>query len=163
MTAAELLDLASAGTHHHLEAGTVILRQGEPHSGLYVLAEGVLDVRRQGRSIQRHTEAGSIVGEISLLLDTAVTADVVATEPTVVYRLDDADRLFAELPAFGRHLAVTLARRLDRIVGYLDDLHRQFDDREGTLGLVPTVLEDILRAERPDPDPGSERETESPY
>ena len=42
-------------------------------------------------------------------------------------------------------------------------LQRQFADERGTLGLVPQVLDDLLRDSGDDIDAGSDREADSPY
>jgi hypothetical protein len=46
---------------------------------------------------------------------------------------------------------------------YLSDLQRQFADSGDVLGLVPTVLQELLGGARPVPDPGSDREPDAPY
>ena len=70
---------------------------------------------------------------------------------------------FERYPGFGRYLATLLARRLWQVTTYLGDLQAQFADRPDILGLVPTVLEDLLGNDRPEPDLGSDREHDSPY
>jgi CRP-like cAMP-binding protein len=108
-------------------------------------------------------EPGSLVGEIGLLLGTPANADVVAAGDTVVHRIDDAADLFIAHPEFGRHLAVVLARRLRQVTTFLGDIEQQFAGRSGMLGLVPTVLTELLSGSVGDVDPGSERELDSPY
>jgi CRP/FNR family transcriptional regulator, cyclic AMP receptor protein len=159
----QLLQLVDGAAEQHLEPGAVIIRLGQGDAGLFVLVEGTLEVRRDRTVLARMSEPGSVVGELSMLLGTSASADVVATEPTTVRRVDNAEQLFRDVPEFGRHLAVMLARRLHRVTTYLGDLNEQFADRPGTLGLVPTVLQELLSAEQADADPGSEREPDSPY
>lgn len=163
MNNADLLAIATAYPEVRLASGEVLIHEGQPAAALYVLVGGALDVVRNGSAISRLTEPGTVVGEMGLLLESTATADVIAAAPSTVYRIDDAERLFDEQPGFARHLAVVLAKRLTRVTSYLSDLHRQFDDRSGTLGLIPTVLEDLLGTQRPDVDSGSEREPDSPY
>ncbi len=163
MNNADLLAIATAYPEVRLASGEVLIHEGQPAAALYVLVDGALDVVRNGSAISRLTEPGTVVGEMGLLLESTATADVIAAAPSTVYRIDDAERLFDEQPGFARHLAVVLAKRLTRVTSYLSDLHRQFDDRSGTLGLIPTVLEDLLGTQRPDVDSGSEREPDSPY
>lgn len=159
----DLLELVSTLPRLALETGETLIREGQTDAAVFVLASGALDVERAGRRVARLTDPGAIVGELSLLLSSPATADVIAAEPSIVHRVDDANGLFDTYPGFGRHLAETLARRLHRVTSYLADLHRQFDDRSGTLGLVPTVLEDLLGTERPPVDSGSDREQDNPY
>lgn len=155
--------MTTGAPERRLSAGEYLIRFGEHEPALYLLCSGVLEVRRDDHPLATFREPGSVVGELSLLLGTPASADVVATEPTVVRRVDDAGRLFHEVPAFGQHLAVTLARRLHRLTGLLGDLHDQFAHRPGTLGLVPNVVAELMSDDRPPADPGSDREPDVPY
>jgi CRP/FNR family transcriptional regulator, cyclic AMP receptor protein len=146
-----------------LADGDVIVREGERTGSLIVLVEGRLEVRRRDITVVRIDEPGAIVGELGLLLDMVASADVVADGPCVVRRMDDAEATFAANPAFARHLATMLAQRLWQISTYLTDLQHQYADRDDTLGLVPSVLSDLLGGGRAAVDPGSDRERESPY
>jgi CRP/FNR family cyclic AMP-dependent transcriptional regulator len=159
----DVLRLAAAAPERQVDAGEPIISFGEADPALFVLVSGALEVLREGTAIARLTEPGSIVGELSLLLGTPASADVVAVEPTVVRRLDDAERLFQDVPEFGRHLAVILASRLHRVTTFLGDIQEQFAHRPGTLGLVPAVLSGLLSQGHGDVDLGSDREPDSPY
>jgi CRP/FNR family cyclic AMP-dependent transcriptional regulator len=130
---------------------------------LIVLVSGVLEVQRRGRALVRISTPGAIVGELGLLLDAPASADVVAVGSVTVRRIDDADRFFSESPDFARPLATLLARRLWQISTYVSDLQEQFAGRSEVLGLVPSVLHELLGSTLPEPDPGSEREADSPY
>ncbi len=163
MSAEHLLEMTTGEPERRLAAGEALIRFGEHEPALYLLCEGALEVRRDGRRLATFDEPGSVVGELSLLLGTPASADVVATAPTVVRRVDDADRLFHEVPAFGQHLAITLARRLHRLTSLLGDLHRQFADRPGTLGLVPDVVAQLASDDRAPVEPGSDRAPDVPY
>jgi len=159
----DVLRLAAAAPERQVAAGDAIISYGEAEPALFVLVSGALEVQREGTAIARLSDPGAIVGELSLLLGTPASADVVAVEPSVVRRLDDAERLFRDVPEFGRHLAVTLASRLHRVTTFLGDLQEQFADRPGTLGLVPTVLSGLLSQGPGDVDLGSDREPDAPY
>ena len=159
----DVLRLADGAPDRQVGEGESIIGFGESDPALFVLVSGVLEIRREGIVINRISEPGSILGELSLLLETPASADVIAVEPSVVRQLDDAERLFHDVPDFGRHLAITLATRLHRLTTFLADLEEQFADRPGTLGLVPTVLKDLLSQEQRDVEIGSEREPDSPY
>ena len=163
MASFDVLQLVEAAPERRVDDGETIIRFGESDPALFVLVTGALEVRRDGVTLARLAEPGAIVGELSLLLGTPASADVIATEPSVVRRVDDAERLFREIPEFGQHLAITLAGRLHRVTTVLGDLQEQFADRPGTLGLVPTVLSGLLSQHRRDVDLGSDREPDSPY
>jgi CRP/FNR family cyclic AMP-dependent transcriptional regulator len=163
MEPVDVLRLADGAPERTVARGEAIITFGDADPALFVLVSGALEVRRNGVTLAHLTDPGTIVGELSLLLGTRASADVVAVEPSVVRRLDDAEQLFRDVPEFGRHLAVVLARRLHRVTTFMGDLQEQFADRPGTLGLVPTVLQGLLSHEHADVDLGSDRETDSPY
>lgn len=159
----DVVHLTASSPDVVLADGDVVIREGERTGALIVLVEGHLEVRRRGITVVRMDEPGTIVGELGLLLDMAASADVVADGRCVVRRMDDAERTFATNPEFARHLATLLAQRLWQISTYLTDLQHQYADREDTLGLVPSVLSDLLGGQRPPVESGSDRESESPY
>ena len=74
-----------------LNTGQAIIRQGERHQYLYILDTGQLTVEYRTEEDQPMRLAtsgpGTIVGELSLYLDTSATATVTAAQPSVVYRL----------------------------------------------------------------------------
>ena len=141
----------------------MLLQQGVRSGALFVLVSGVLEVQRRGRAVVQIAAPGAIVGELGLLLDSPASADVVAVGSATVRRIDDAARFFEESPDFARYLATLLARRLWQISTYLSDLQEQFADSGEVLGLMPNVLQELLGSSLPEPDPGSEREVDSPY
>jgi CRP/FNR family transcriptional regulator, cyclic AMP receptor protein len=163
MASFDVLRLTEAAPERQVDAGETIIGFGDSEPALFVLVSGELEVRRDGATLARLAEPGAIVGELSLLLGTPASADVVAIEPSVVRRVDDAEQLFRDVPEFGQHLAITLAGRLHRVTTFLGDLQEQFADRPGTLGLVPTVLTGLLSREQRDVELGSDREPDSPY
>jgi CRP/FNR family transcriptional regulator, cyclic AMP receptor protein len=163
MASFDVLRLTEAAPERRVDAGETIIGIGDADPALFVLVSGELEVRRDGATLAHLSEPGAIVGELSLLLGTPASADVVAVESSVVRRVDDAAQLFREVPEFGQHLAITLAGRLHRVTTFLGDLQEQFADRPGTLGLVPTVLKGLLSQDQRDVDLGSDREPDSPY
>lgn len=163
MDASVLLQLVADRPITEFADGVSLIEAGRPDPPLFVLASGSLEVRNRQLALATLDEPGAIVGEIGLLLGTPATADVVAVGAVRVHRIDDAESLFSDHPAFALHLATLLARRLSTVTGFLADLSRQFADQPGTLGLVPTVLRDLLGSSPGELDPGSERDPDSPY
>ena len=78
------------------EAGTVLMREGEPGDSYYVIAQGSVEIRQQGRAIATLGRAEGL-GEIALLRSTPRTATAVAMDRVTAFRLDREPFLTAVL------------------------------------------------------------------
>ncbi|MFL5757204.1 MAG: cyclic nucleotide-binding domain-containing protein [Chloroflexota bacterium] len=141
----ELLALVQDAPRRSFDPGDVLLADGQDVASLYVLLDGALRIDKAGTTVATVTERGACVGEMSLLLGSPATADVVATEPTVVGVLDDAPILLDTEPALARALARLLASRVQVMTGYLVDLRQQYGDHTGGLGMIDVVLDSLSR------------------
>lgn len=77
LTRREIRDLAAAADRTVAPAGRMLVTQGAPGLECFVVADGELEVRRNGDHVAR-IGPGSVVGEIALLDDVVRNADVTA-------------------------------------------------------------------------------------
>jgi hypothetical protein len=101
------------------DPGTLITRRGELKEELYVLLNGIVDVRRtEGESVIRSLGRGDVIGEMGLVRHRPRSADVVVRE-TVEYLVLDGgflDRIQRRYPRIAAKVFLNLTRILsDRL------------------------------------------------
>jgi CRP/FNR family cyclic AMP-dependent transcriptional regulator len=114
----DLEKIAKAGDEVTLEAGTVIVDQGQTGREAFVIISGSATVKRNGKKVAT-LGAGSVVGELSLLDHGPRTATVVAETECTMLVISQRQFLAVidAIPAISHKLLATLAgriRELDR-------------------------------------------------
>jgi CRP/FNR family transcriptional regulator len=128
LPAAELRRLAARCTARALRPGETLFEEGQPCQGLYIIAEGSVDVRQtslRGREQVFHTEEpGATLGEGPLFDRGGYIATAVATTPARVVFLRRADLmdLCRRHPAVALSMLEAMARRLRHFAGIVSDL-----------------------------------------
>ena len=98
--------------------GQVLVRQGDPGDGAYIIIEGrasVLIDTEGGRVEVFKLARGDIFGEIAILIDVPRTATVQATETVTALRVSKETffRLLGDFPQIAVEIMRELARRLE--------------------------------------------------
>lgn len=96
------------------EKGDAIIRAGHTSRTLFVVLEGTLEVRREGRVVTVASR-GDVLGEIAFLIDARRTADVIAAHEGVrVLALSEANlnKLISTEPELAAKLLLNLSRAL---------------------------------------------------
>ncbi len=127
----DLLQLSSHLPEVDIDSGQEILREGERARGIWILVSGELRVRRGTTVVEWIDQPGAVIGEMAVLLDTAATASVEATEPSRLRYAEDGEAFLAD-PSVTYLVAVGLAERLNLVTTYLADLQDQYGDSPET-------------------------------
>ena len=101
----------------------VILQEGQPNNGFWILEHGILEVIKGDKIITELRAPGTIFGEMSDILHQPCATTVRAkTESVVMHMAISADKLVTEAPNVARKVIYTLARRLHNTTTKLHNL-----------------------------------------
>lgn len=132
-----LIDHCAGLPIRHFAAGETILEENRKDGRCFVLKRGVVEITKRGTLINRLSSAGSVLGEVAVLLDQARAASVVAIEPTETYEIADGASFFGTRPELMALVARLLARRLknitDEVVEIREQLESLTEDGEDTI------------------------------
>ena len=120
--------------------GDIILPEGGKTGCLYILISGKWEVVQGETPITSISEPGSIVGELSVLLDLPHQVTVKALTAGKCHVSRGGRDFLSSHPELALLLAEMLAKRLKGMIGYLADLKAQYEDRKDQLGMVDEVL-----------------------
>ena len=158
---ADLLQLSSHLPEVAIDSGQEILHEGERTGAIWILVSGELRVCRGTTNVDWIDQPGAVIGEMAVLLGTAATASVVASEPSRLRYAADGEEFLAD-PAVTHLVAVGLAERLNLVTSYLADLQDQYGDAP-EMDMVQEILKRLLDRQirafppgsAPDADPGA--------
>jgi CRP/FNR family cyclic AMP-dependent transcriptional regulator len=146
MAMASILDSCDGARRQEFAPGTILITEGETSGRLYVLAEGTVEVLRGDTQVAVISGAGSIFGEMSVLLNRPV--------------FEDAESFLKSHPEIAFFLGRLLAERLNAATTYLVDIKRQFEGHSSHLGMVGEVLETLIHQQHEEFTPAPEGEAD---
>jgi CRP/FNR family cyclic AMP-dependent transcriptional regulator len=141
-----------------IPADETLLREGQRSGVLYVLEEGEVEISKGEYQVAVISQPGTVLGDISVLLDIPHTATVKTTVPCRFYVIDAPLDFLRTHPEAALDIAQLLAERLHAMTTYLVDLKKQFESSEDHFGMVDEVLETLSYAPRSNHAPGSKRD-----
>jgi CRP/FNR family transcriptional regulator, cyclic AMP receptor protein len=128
--AGTILEAAAALPVTVLGPRGVLVAEGARTGKLYILKSGDLEVVRDGSVVASFGEPGSVVGEMSVLLELPHSATVRSRMGAEVHVIDDPAAFLDANPAIARQIAETLALRLHKTTALLIDLRQQMKERQ---------------------------------
>jgi CRP/FNR family cyclic AMP-dependent transcriptional regulator len=141
---ASILDQIKEYPARRYEAGENILEQGTTTGKLFFLAEGSVEVIKNGVRIAVAREPGAVFGEMAALLQAPHAATGRALQPCVFHIVDEARLVLESHPALCFHVCGIMASRLAALNEYLVDVKQQYEGHDH-LGKVEGVLESLMR------------------
>ncbi len=159
----ELLDYCDSLPEVSVEPGVVLLAEGAKSGSIFILIEGEVDVLKREFRIAKVNEPGSLLGEMSALLDIPHMASVVAKKSSRLYKIENQSDFLKTKTEFTYPLAVLLAKRLNTITNYLADIREQYNDRGDHLSMVDQILETLINQQDEEQQPGSDRDLVDGY
>ena len=119
LEAAEIQSLGSALRQRRVDAGTDVVRQGEEGNSLFVVVDGLFEVRQESNGLCRavaRLEPGQCFGEMSLLSGEPRSATVTALTEGTLFELASAglSPVMQRRPEIAETLSRILVERQDR-------------------------------------------------
>jgi len=108
--------------------GQLLITEGGPAGSLYVLESGEVEVLRHGIIVATIAEPGAIIGEMSVLLDTAHSASVRARTTVMAHVVENARDALKKHPELTYKVAQILARRLGATTAFLVESREKLED-----------------------------------
>ena len=139
----EILDLLRDCEERRFAAGEVILEEGARGGHLLFLAEGAVEVVKEGVQIATTSQPGTVFGVFSLLPDGRDVATIRALQPCVFRVVQNPRAFLPESPLLCWHVCETIAHRLAALSAYLSDAQRQLAGNDH-LGMMSDVLATLL-------------------
>lgn len=139
-----ILDLCAGLPEVGFGPGDTIIKEGGLKKQLLVMIEGAVQVSKQEYEISTVRAAGSIFGEMSILLNRYHTATVRALEPSRFFVIKDGLETIKKYPELNLHISRLLATRLDCLNGYLVDIKAQFKNSDGHLSMMDEVIDSLM-------------------
>jgi CRP-like cAMP-binding protein len=158
-----VLDLCSGLPELRITQGHTLIEESVRSDRLYVLKSGAFEVVRSGVRVVAIREPGAFLGEISAVLGSAPTANVVALEDSAVHVLEAASVSVRHHAELTYAIAQLLAQRLAAVTAYLVDIKRQYADSDTHLGLMDQVLANLIALQPGSIKAGSERDDVPDY
>jgi CRP-like cAMP-binding protein len=153
----QLDDVLNSSSYIHCEPEDVIIQEGAVDSRIYILLNGSVEVRKDGKTLTTIKRPGEVFGELAVVNDDRRSASVVASKPTVCLAVDQKFlqdvKPRDEYPAFYAALYEFIARvtagRLQATSRRLSEVEKELRELKVSLGLPLTAPAPAEEVEAP--------------
>ncbi|WP_411827494.1 Crp/Fnr family transcriptional regulator [Luteolibacter sp. AS25] len=125
-------------------AGDLVIAEGRRAGALYFLKSGTIKIYRCGVVTATISEPGTVIGEVSILLDRPHIAEVRAVDECTFHVAADAAAFLREHPNVNLFICRELAKKVDALSCYLADLKAQYGDEDTHMGMMHEVLDTLM-------------------
>ena len=148
-----LESLAAAALHRTYDAGQIVLLEGEPCGGLYVVESGWLKSLKASSEGKEQTlrvvGPGEVFGDLTLFAGRPHTVTVVALEPCSVWFVPEAPVLaLLDDPVLARKVIQNLAGRALRLLSLVEDLSLRTVTARLARLLIENASDDVVLRRR---------------
>ena len=126
------------------QLGEIILEQGTNTGKLFFLAEGSVEILKDGVRIAVVREPGAVFGEMAVFLQAPHAATVHALEPAVFHIVENARHALESDPALCFHVCGIMAGRLEALIQYLVNVKQQYQGHDH-FAMLDSVLDSLMR------------------
>lgn len=138
-----VLELCEGLPVRRVMAGETLMSQGGTKLQMAVLKEGKVEIIKDNQQIAVVDEAGSIFGEMAVILRTEHTATVHALDTSDFFIIEDPDTFLWERAEFNFELLSILAKRLEEIDREFAEFKHKSETEHEAVALVETMIEEI--------------------
>jgi CRP-like cAMP-binding protein len=157
-----LVELIADQPTRTLQAGDILMTEGESGGDLHVLLLGELAVERGGVTIATLSNPGTMVGEMSVLLGRPATATVRAAREARVRTLKNAQKALEADAVLAMRVAALVAARLDATSAVLVELSHEHGGKAHEKSLLARVMSTLMGAPKSKADDSTDLFTVDP-
>lgn len=123
------------------------MHEDRKDGAIYILKKGAVEIQKRQTKVTAIASPGAVLGEVSVLLDRAHTATVIADETSEFYVAEDGEQFLRDHPELNLQITRMLAHRLQRVTDQLVELQERieasadFDDENGMSGIFRSLVE----------------------
>lgn len=133
---------------HHLPevsfaAGEYLVREDQREDRMFFLKSGSVEILKKQVVINSIMAPGSLIGEVSALLNRPPLASVRAATDSVFYVTDQPQEFLEDMPQIALRIARTLASRLYSVTNQLADIETQSRSDHFTLKMLTPVMQSL--------------------